>query len=211
MLDTSITEYKTVWMMTEPKLTSNGLSRYYGKGIGLPPETEKEHFDSLLKPFAQKAGMDIREYHKKYLSREIIEPEIEEYIIHDRSIRESGHDTSYRLDRVCAHLNTVDLNSLLYKYETDIAGLIKDEFDDQFVTQEGTVETAGIWLEKAAARKEKMNSLMWNDAKGFFFDYNFAGEEQTHFESATAFYPLWAKLAGREQAAILVKKALKTP
>ncbi len=209
LLDTSITEYKTVWM-TEPKLTSNGLSRYYGKGIGLPPETEKEHFDTLLKPFAQKAGMDIRQYHKKYLNREIIEPEIEEYIIHDRSIRESGHDTSYRLDRVCAHLNTVDLNSLLYKYETDIAELIKNEFDNQFITQEGTTETAGIWLEKAAARKEKMNSLMWNEAKGFYFDYNFAREEQTHFESATAFYPLWAKLAGRDQAAILVKKGLES-
>lgn len=207
LLNACIKEYKTVWM-SQPKLTENGLSRYYGTGIGLAPETEETHFDSLLKPFAEKAGISIRDYHKKYLKREIIEPEIEEFIKHDRSIRESGHDTSYRLDKISAHLNTVDLNSLLFKYEIDIAEIIRKEFDNYFVSYEGIIENSQVWLMKAEERKSFINKLMWNEKKGFFFDYNFIKEEQTGFESATAFYPLWAKLATQEQADSLVIKAL---
>lgn len=207
LLNTSIKEYKTVWM-SKPKLCSNNLSRYYDKGIGLAPETELTQYDSMLKPFAERAGLSIREYHKKYLSREIIDPEIEELIKHDRGIRESGHDTSYRLDKVCAHLNTVDLNSLLYKYEIDIAEIIKSEFDNYFVSFEGIIENSETWQRRAAERKSLINELMWNEESGFFFDYNFIKGEQTFFESATAFYPLWAKLAEQKQADALVQKAL---
>lgn len=207
LLNTCIKEYKTVWMK-EPKLTSNKLNRYYGNGIGLAPETEPTHYDSILKPFAEKAGLTVREYHKKYMNREIIEPEIEEFIKHDRSIRESGHDTSYRLDKISAHLNTVDLNSLLCKYEIDIARIIRNEFDDRFTSFEGTIENSETWLQKAKERKELINKFMWNEEKGFFFDYNFMEGKQTGFESATAFYPLWVKLASQEQADLLIQKAL---
>ena len=43
------------------------------------------------------------------------EPELDRYFFHDRAVRESGHDTSYRLEKVCANLATNDLNCLLYK------------------------------------------------------------------------------------------------
>ncbi|MEW6193639.1 MAG: trehalase family glycosidase [Bacteroidota bacterium] len=207
LLNASIKEYKTVWM-SRPKLCSNKLSRYYDKGIGLAPETELTQYDSMLKPFAERAGLPIREYHKKYLEREIIDPEVEELIKHDRSLRESGHDTSYRLDKVCAHLNTVDLNSLLYKYETDIAEIIKNEFDNYFVSYDGVIENSETWQRRAEERKSLINKLMWNEEKGFFFDYNFVKGEQTYFESASAFYPLWAKLADQKQADLLIQKAL---
>ncbi len=207
LLNASIKEYNIVWM-GDYKLTETKLSRYFGTGIGLPPETEITHFDSMLKPYAEKAGLTVRQYHTKYLIREIVDPEIEEFIKHDRSIRESGHDTSYRLDNISANLNTVDLNSLLYKYETDIAEIIKDKFDDYFVSYDGDVQNSEKWIEKAQVRKSIMNNLMWNEEKGFFFDYNFVKKEQTEFESATAFYPLWAKLATPEQADLLVQKAL---
>ncbi len=207
LLNACIKEYKTVWMQ-EPKLTKNRLSRYYGNGIGLPPETELTHFDSLLKPFAEKLGLSVREYHRKYLNREIIDPEIEEYIKHDRSIRESGHDTSYRLDKISTHLNTVDLNSLLYKYEIDIAEIIKNEFDNHFVSYENKIELSETWISKAEERKVIINRLMWNEEKGFFFDYNFIKDEQTYFESATTFYPLWAKIASQAQADLLIKNVL---
>lgn len=207
LLNACIKEYKTVWI-NEQRLTNTGLSRYYGSGIGLAPETEPTHFDSILKPFAEKAGLTIREYHKKYLNREIIEPEIEEFIKHDRSIRESGHDTSYRLDKISANLNTVDLNSLLYKYEVDIAEIIKSKFENYFVSYDGVIENSETWLRKAEERKSLINELMWNEEKGFFFDYNFVKKEQTGFESATTFYPLWAGLATKEQADLLVKKSL---
>ena len=38
-----------------------------------------------------------------------------------RAVRESGHDTTYRFEKICGNLGTIDLNSLLYKYEVDIA------------------------------------------------------------------------------------------
>jgi len=207
LLNTCIAEYKTVWL-NKDRLTSSELSRYFGNGVGLSPETEITQYDTLLEPFAKKAKLPIREYYNKILAREIIEPEIEDYLKHDRSIRESGHDTSYRLDNICANLNTVDLNSLLYKYEIDIAEIIKDEFDDCFVAQNGEKETSNTWLKIAEERKSTINSLMWDGVKGFFFDYNFITKEKTQFESATAFYPLWAKLASKEQAELLVKNAL---
>ena len=56
----------------------------------------------------------------KYDEGEIKEPELDDYILHDRAVRESGHDTSYRLDKKAADLATVDLNSLLYKVGVDL-------------------------------------------------------------------------------------------
>jgi neutral trehalase len=43
-------------------------------------------------------------------------------------VRESGHDTTYRFDARCANLATIDLNSLVYKYEKDLEKIIQEEF-----------------------------------------------------------------------------------
>ena len=52
-------------------------------------------------------------------------------------MRESGLDTSYRLVGVCADLVTVDLNSLLYRIESDIAVIIREEFHGVFTRRDG--------------------------------------------------------------------------
>ena len=67
------------------------------------------------------------------LTDEIKNKVLDTYFINDRSVRESGHDTSYRIDGNCANLNLVELNALLYKYETDFAMLIKTVFNDFFI------------------------------------------------------------------------------
>ena len=46
----------------------------------------------------------------------------------NETVRESGHDTTYRFDANCANLATIDLNSLIYKYETDLHSIINTEF-----------------------------------------------------------------------------------
>ncbi|MBE1616000.1 trehalase, partial [Flavobacterium sp. SaA2.13] len=89
-----------------------------------PPETEANHFEHVLAPYCKKHNMEFKEFVRAYNKREILEPELDEYFMHDRAVRESGHDTSYRFEKVCANLATIDLNSLLYKYETDIARTI---------------------------------------------------------------------------------------
>ena len=207
-LKTVIKEYETVWM-NKGRLTDNNLNRFYGEGIGIPPETEEGHFDYILKKHAAKLDMSTEDYVAKYQSGELKDKALDEYFTHDRSMRESGHDTSNRLDAVCIDLNTVGLNSLLYKYEKDIAFLIKEVFNDKF-EYDSKVFTSADWHRRAESRKELMNKLMWNEEKGIFYDYNHRLYEQQKIESATNYYPLWVGLATEEQAAKMVERLFKT-
>lgn len=207
-LHTAIKEYQTVWMEEGKRLTLNGLNRYKAEGIGLPFEVEVGHFDDVLEKYAQLYNLPLRDFEKKYLDREITDASLDAYFVHDRSMRESGHDTTNRFVDVCADLNTIDLNSLLYKYETDIAFLIETEFENRFVNEKQTTYTAEYWKEKAALRKEKINELLWDRSAGIYYDYNFVKKEPHLFDAAATFYPLWAKLCNTEQAEILVKSAL---
>ncbi|KAJ1567771.1 alpha,alpha-trehalase nth1 [Cladochytrium tenue] len=121
-----------VWLCS-PRLDSNtGLSKYHPEGIGIPPETESTHFHHVLEPYATAHGMTVSEFEAAYAKNEVRVPELDEYFIHDRAVRESGHDTTYRFDGICANLATIDLNSLLYKYETDLFKMIMDEFGGSF-------------------------------------------------------------------------------
>ena len=185
-LKTAIKEYETVWMVEGKRLTKNGLNRYFAEGLGIPPETEKGHFDEVLASYAKKHKLSLDDFITQYQSNIIKEPKLDVYFTHDRSLRESGHDTSWRLDAVCADLNTVALNGLLHKYETDFAQIITTHFNSKFEDY-----TSDQWQHKANQRLEKMYALMWNEEKGQFFDYNFKTEKQTHFESASNYIPLW--------------------
>ncbi|KAH8928246.1 glycoside hydrolase family 37 protein [Atractiella rhizophila] len=127
----AIKEYHTVWMALPRLDPVSGLSRFRPGGQGIPPETEASHFLHILEPYAEKHGLSVHEFTEAYNEGVIKEPELDEYFLHDRAVRESGHDTTYRFEKVCANLGTVDLNSLLYKYEIDIASAIKSVFDDR--------------------------------------------------------------------------------
>ncbi|ODV75125.1 alpha,alpha-trehalase [Cyberlindnera jadinii NRRL Y-1542] len=204
-LRAAIKEYKTVWT-AEPRLDiETGLSCYHPSGCGVPPETEATHFDSILGPYALKHGISIKEFMEKYNSGEVKEPALDDYFTHDRAVRESGHDTSYRLEGICANLATVDLNSLLYKYEVDIAHLIKTYFNDKFSSRNNIVESSHEWEERAKLRRERIDKYLWNEEKGMYFDYNVKLRLQTNYESATTFWALWAGCSSKEQATRLVK------
>ena len=207
-LKTVIKEYETVWM-NKGRLTDNNLNRFYGEGIGIPPETEEGHFDFILKKHAAKLDMSTEHYVAKYQSGELKDKALDEYFTHDRSMRESGHDTSNRLDAVCIDLNTVGLNSLLYKYEEDLAFLIKEVFNDKF-EYDNRVFTSADWQKRAESRKDLMNKFMWNKEEGVFYDYNHRLNEQQKIESATNYYPLWVGLATEEQAAKMVEHLFQT-
>lgn len=214
VLYAAIKEYRDVWMNKE-HLTSIGLSRYYGTGIGMPPEVEPGHFDSILEPFAKKHNLPLSEFENLYKQGLIKEPELDEFFIHDRAVRESGHDTTYRWrinnkDR-CADFVTVDLNSLLYKYEIDIAFMIKDIFHD---TIDG--ERGDTWYARAKKRKQLILQYLWNPKKHMFYDYYIPSKKQSDYISATTFYPLWAchpnnqetKILNNDQAKTFISKAL---
>jgi alpha,alpha-trehalase len=206
-LETIILEYNTVWMVQGNRLTPTGLNRYKADGIGMPFEVEPGHFDDVLEPYALKYNLPIREFEKQYLQRTISDSNLDDYFVHDRSMRESGHDTTNRLINTCANLNSIDVNSFLYKYEKDIAYLITTYFANTF-TVDGMVYTAEDWKQKALFRKNKINELCWNEKAGMYFDYDFVNQKQFPFEAATTFFPLWAGLCDSKQAIKLVEIAL---
>jgi alpha,alpha-trehalase len=213
----AIKEYYSVWT-AEPRYDPvTGLSRYRPEGLGVPPETEATHFLHLLTPYAEKHGLSFNDFVKAYNDGAIKEPDLDEYFLHDRAVRESGHDTSYRLERICANLATIDLNSLLYKYEVDIARTIRTYFKDKLEIppefrspQKENVEfeTSSVWDRRARKRKLTMDKLLWDEDKGMYFDYDTVKQERKDYESATTFWAMWAGLATPAQAAQLVKKAL---
>ena len=202
MTKAAMKEYFNVWMQSGNKLTSNGLNRYFGNGIGIPPETEKGHFDSYLSKVADSLAISKDELVTSYQSGKLKSKRLDTYFLHDRSLRESGHDTSSRLVDVCANLNTVGLNSLLYKYETDFAYLIEEHFDNK-IEYEGKTYSSKDWLKLADKRKELMNELLWDKKQGMFYDLNFVRNNKRRFHSATNYYPLWAGLASKKQAGLL--------
>ncbi|EXJ95703.1 neutral trehalase [Capronia coronata CBS 617.96] len=213
----AIKEYYDVWMSAPRYDPATGLSRYRPDGAGVPPETEASHFVHIITPYAKKRGMTFDEFVKAYNSEEIKEPELDEYFLHDRAVRESGHDTSYRLEGCAANLATIDLNSLLYKYEIDISWCIRQYFKDRLpippefrseANRKEGYETSAPWDRRARLRKARIDKYMWNEAKGMYFDYDTVHKKRTSYESATTFWAMWAGCASPRQAAALVLNAL---
>ncbi|KAK3351799.1 trehalase-domain-containing protein [Neurospora tetraspora] len=214
----AIKEYYSVWT-AEPRLDPvTGLSRYRPEGLGVPPETEAGHFIHILEPYAKKHNMTFDEFVHAYNHGDIKEPTLDDYFMHDRAVRESGHDTTYRFEGICADLATIDLNSLLFKYETDIARTIRNVFHDKFEVPDdwlatnnpgaSKLETSAMWDRRAKRRKLAIDKYLWNEQAGMYFDYNTAKREQCNYESATTFWALWAGVSNPKQAAVMVTKAL---
>jgi alpha,alpha-trehalase len=214
----SIKEYHKVWM-SEPRLDpETGLSRYRPGGIAIPPECGDDSFAEILRPYAEKHGFSsISEFREKYNEGSFCEPELDEYFLHDRGLRESGHDVSLRVENVCADLATIDLNCLLYKYEVDIADTIRTVFNDAICVPEDfcvdgqdvdRIESSAIWDERARRRKEAIDTYLWNDEQGLYLDYNTKTRSQHTIESVTCLWALWSGVASPHQASILVEKAL---
>ncbi|HUT55773.1 MAG TPA: trehalase family glycosidase [bacterium] len=199
-------EYETVWT-APPRLTDTGLSRYYGEGLGPCPEVEPGHYDSVVRPYAAAAGVSPADYLKGYVEGRFQSPELAAFFTHDRAVRESGHDTTCRFGGRTADFVTVDLNSLLYKYEIDIADALEEVYAEKRLLG-GEAPDPAPWREKAKRRQRLMNELMWDATRGMFFDYDFVHHRRSTYVSATVFYPLWAGLATPEQAAAVVKNAL---
>ena len=125
----------------------------------------------------------------------------------DRAMRESGFDPSFRFgpfDGSTHHYAPVCLNSLLYKYELDLAWM---------ATTLGKPAEATKWTAEAAARKAAINKYLWNADKGMYFDYDYMKGEQASYHYISTFYPLWAGVADPTQIAGVEKnlKILEQP
>jgi alpha,alpha-trehalase len=112
----------------------------------------------------------------------------------DRAMRESGFDPAFRYGPFSGwthHNAPVCLNSLLYKYERDLAWMAH---------QFGDSEEEKHWNEAADQRRAAINKYLWNAKKGRYYDYDFMAGKQSTYDYLTTFYPLWAGLADEHQA-----------
>ncbi|KAK7016348.1 trehalase-domain-containing protein [Favolaschia claudopus] len=235
-IQAAIKEYHTIWV-AEPRMDpKTGLSRFRPDGLGIPPDTEATQFAHILEPYALKHELSIPEFSEKYNDGLLTEPELDQYFLHHRAMQESGHDidSTSRFDERCADMGTIDLQALLYKYEVDIATVIREVFDDELEMEEDFVlvpfppsvegyakplstcerskaraQTSEEWFARAEWRKGVIDEYLWDKSKSTYFDYDTVREEQSSYESVTVFWALWAGCASEEQAWLLVTKSLK--
>lgn len=118
----------------------------------------------------------------------------------DRAMRESGFDTSFRFGPYSGSTQDyapVCLNSLLYKYERDLAWMAS--------TLHRPAEEKK-WNAAAIKRRSAIDKYLWNPQKGMYFDYEFGALKgsgrgrQSGYVYLTTFYPLWAGAASAAQA-----------
>lgn len=111
--------------------------------------------------------------------------------IHDLAEAESGWDMTPRFSRKCLNYLPVDLNSLLYKYETDFARAAEIF---------GNKKDKSRWEEAAEARRKTIDELMWSELRNFYYDYNYVKENRGGVSSLAAYFTLWAGLADDKKA-----------
>ena len=204
-LKTAMAEYQNVWLGPDRlvKIGPYELSRYCGNGIGPCPEVEPGHYDEQIQPWlaqVKNPSLTAFQFLNQYLycgdyaDLKVDSQTLGEFFKNDRGVRESGHDTTHRFDDRTTDFVSIDLNTLLYKYETDFADLIQTQFGGKLPGVSGLRANASFWRQQAAKRKAAIMALMWDEKRGYFFDYDFANHLRSTYISATGLWPLWAKM-----------------
>ncbi|HEX4808180.1 MAG TPA: trehalase family glycosidase [Bryobacteraceae bacterium] len=193
---TAIAPYYAFWT-NEPHLTpETGLSRYYDLGDGPAPEVLSaerneeglNHYQLVAQYFKTHTfdDYDVNQYFDR--KTDSVTPL---FYKGDRSMRESGFDPSNRFGPFnidIIHYDPVCLNTLLYLMEMQSAEILKDP----------------VWRQRAEHRAAKINELMWDDRDGLYYDYNFVSKNVRRYPFLTTFYPMWAGIASKQQAARIV-------
>ncbi len=189
-------------------------NRYFNLGVSQPPflssmvlevyqaDNDKEWLKKLAKVIEEELlnyWIDDKRA-EKHLVYQGLSRYCDHHINHITAEHESGQDMTSRFNDHCLDYLPIDLNCLLYKYETDLVKIFK------ILKQANKVKK---YQRAARQRKKTINQLMWNKTKGFFFDYNYQQQKQSKFYSLAGFYPLWVGLANQKQAKKCLKKIKK--
>lgn len=162
------------------RMDDNGLwlNRYYDKGYTPRPEAYKEDL---------------------HLAQELNNQKEKEQLYNDlRSAAESGWDFSSRWftgadfsTTQTTNIVPVDLNCLLFNLEMTLA---------KAADQKGDRELAERYRDRFRKRKKLINTYLWNEDAGFYMDYNFVTYKPTGHLTLAGAFPLFFKIANREQA-----------
>ncbi len=211
-----------LWIAPEHRAGDTGLARYHDLGEGPVPEMADdstyypdvirwllEHPDQhpeylvegSAKPTPAQAAILAKTSCDLAVSHVCAQAVVEGHRLSaafyrgDRAMRESGFDSTFRFGPFSgstANFAPVCLNSLLFRYEQDMA---------HFATQLGRSSEATEWTRRATARKQAITTYLWNASAGLYFDYDFVTGKQSSYHYLTTFYPLWAGAASASQAA----------
>jgi alpha,alpha-trehalase len=213
-------DYET-WLRPEHQAGRTGLARYYDYGQGPVPEMadDSTYYSDvirwlidhpsqnpgfLLKGSAQPGAAEAAAL--KRTSCDITTSPVcaraeaggyrltHDFYVGDRAMRESGFDTSFRFEAFSGathHYAPVCLNSLLFRYERDMA---------HFAHLLGKANEAHAWELRAKKRNAAIQRYLWQPKQGVFADYDFTRARSSSYAYVTSIYPLWAGAATREQA-----------
>ena len=207
----AIEKYYGYWAREPHHVPETGLARYYDLGKGPAPEVlsdEKDekgrtHYDRVKAFYKSKPpefadGYDVSLFYDRKADRLT-----DLFYVADRSMRESGFDPSNRFGPFnigVIHYNAVCLNSLLYVMEKETAQILK---------MVGRKKDVPNWEKRAAARKKAVQSYLWDEKAGLYFDYDFKAKKRREYPFGTTFFPLWAGIATPAQARKVTASALK--
>ena len=110
---------------------------------------------------------------------------------------ESGWDLTPRFESNANNVCPVDLNSFLFKYETDF-----EYYEKMF----GSKKKAKEWKKKADTRRDIMNQFMWNKKEGFYFDYDMQNKAFLKTKTLAAYATMWTGVADKIQAQKLTSR-----
>lgn len=203
-----------LWVGPNHLTPETGLSRYFDWGDGPAPEVLSSecdeyglsHYDRIKEEFKSMAGWSSEKQQRElgyplelYYDRKN-DALSDLFYKGDRTMRESGFDPSDRFGRFnldVIHYNPVDLNSLLYLYECQMA---------RIVGELEMIEQVATWRARAERRARLMQELFWDQEQQLFFDYNFRTGERRHYPFATAFFPLYTGWATQKQSELLSQR-----
>lgn len=109
---------------------------------------------------------------------------------------ESGWDFNPRFDRRCEDFCPVDLNSNLYRYETNFA---------YFAGVLGLDADKTAWSEAAAKRKTRIMEYCYDVDKRQFYDYDYVNDNRSDVVSAAIFSLMYNEVIDKEYAACAVR------
>lgn len=153
------------------RLTPSGLNRYRG-------ELRDDEVDRRAARLCERTGLVCPE------NRDEKRKLAETYI----AFCESGWDLNSRFGMAPQEYLPVDLNSLLYGMETELA---------RFSRLLGEEDR---WSEKAEKRRKLIHQYLWNEERGCYTDYCFTEERKSALVTCAAFYPLFTGTADRGKA-----------
>lgn len=170
------------------RAVENGLNIYRGSN-----ELTDWEINSLFKDYEKRCGKKLPE--NLSLSEKI---KIAQTVM---TFVESGWDCCSRFGTDGYAVNPIDLNSLLYGFENEMAGFSRIL----------CIGEENGWLNKAEERKQKMNLYMLDGKTGIYNDYNFNSDKLSDVLSAASFFPAFSGVSDNGDAVNHLVCALELP